>query len=331
MICPYCEQRCEIEEDRSGICGMYHVKDRGVSERFPHHWSSYFVGHIESLPFFHAYPGARCLILGTAGCNASCRYCSNAYIARTNPTSVEFFTLTPDVLVRKAKAAACQAVVFAINEPTVSYPSFRELAVKAHEEGLHVGCLTNGCMTEEIAWDLGKICDFVNISLKSLSPAFYRTYVGIAAAEAVQRNIRILAGLCHIEVTTPVIQSVNDGEIGAMAEYLNSVSPTIPWHVFRLLPEYLMKDEHPPGIDHIASLLEEAHTHVPHIYFANFAGSTWLDTFCPSCGEVVIKRVSPGGCGGKLTEYLLDGKICPSCGEEIPILGGHCPWESECP
>jgi len=327
MICPYCEHRCELKEGSAGICGMYTLKSGDVCERFPDSWSSYFVGHIESLPFFHAYPGAKCLIFGTASCNASCRYCSNAYIARTDPASVDFLKMSPEKLIKKAKAAGCHAIVFGINEPTVSYQSFRRLAIMAEEAGLYVGCLTNGCMRPEIAHDIGEISDFVNISLKSMSPDFYQDFVGIDAAEAVQRNIRIIAGLSHVELTTPVIESVNESEIKPMAAFIRSVSPDIPWHVFRLLPEFRMKDEHPPDIGHVVALLDEVRPLVPYIYFANFAGSRWLDTCCPSCGETLMLRVSPGGCGGKLTRYLLDGKNCPSCGSEIPILGSHCSWE----
>lgn len=308
---------------------MYHLSDGHVEERFPYRWSAYFASHIESLPFFHAYPGSRTLLVGTAGCNASCRYCSNAYVARTDPATIRYFPMKPEALVRKAHLAGCHSIIFGINEPTVSFPSFRDLALATHAAGLQAGCLTNGCMSRGVAEEMAQICDFVNLSVKSLSDQFYRDYIGIDAAKTVQQNLRTLAANCHVEVTTPIIQDINDIEIPEIAAFICSVDPDIPWHVFRLLPEYEMKDERYPDIGEISSLLTDARKRLPYIYFSNFAGSQWTDTYCPSCGRAVITRISPGGCGAKLTGYHLNGDRCPACGTRIPVLGGYCPWNSE--
>ncbi|WP_265580598.1 radical SAM protein [Methanofollis aquaemaris] len=329
MRCHYCDQGCNLDEGKTGICGTYHLSEGRVLERFPYRWSSYFASHIESLPFFHAYPGSRALLVGTAGCNASCRYCSNAYVARTDPATFRYFQMEPEALVRKARLASCHSIIFGINEPTVSFPSFRDLALAAHAAGLQAGCLTNGCMTGTVAEEMAQVCDFVNLSVKSLSEEFYRDYIGIDAAKTVLRNLKTLAAGCHVEVTTPIIQSVNDIEIPEIAAFIRSIDSNIPWHVFRLLPEYEMKDERYPDIEEITSLLTGACKHLPYIYFSNFAGSQWTDTRCPSCGRAVITRISPGGCGAKLTGYHLDGDRCPTCGTKIPVLGGHRPWDQE--
>lgn len=89
MRCNYCEWRCELDERRSGVCKMY-VADQGtITERFPYRWSSCGTSRIESIPLYHVYPGSRSLAIGTAGCNFSCKYCSNAYIAKEDPALVQ--------------------------------------------------------------------------------------------------------------------------------------------------------------------------------------------------------------------------------------------------
>ena len=68
---------------------MYQVEGDAVRERFPHKWCAYSVSRVESIPFYHAYPGSRCLVIGTAGCNFDCRYCSNSYVAKEDPVSLQ--------------------------------------------------------------------------------------------------------------------------------------------------------------------------------------------------------------------------------------------------
>lgn len=85
MRCNYCEWRCELKEGNTGVCGAYIMKNGAIKEKLPHHWSSLNVVHIESLPFYHAYPGSRSLSIGSSGCNFDCSYCSNSYIARVSP------------------------------------------------------------------------------------------------------------------------------------------------------------------------------------------------------------------------------------------------------
>jgi radical SAM superfamily enzyme YgiQ (UPF0313 family) len=60
---------------------MYMEENGQVKERYPDQWCTYNPSRIESVPFYHAYPGSRSMIIGTAGCNFRCRYCSNGFIA----------------------------------------------------------------------------------------------------------------------------------------------------------------------------------------------------------------------------------------------------------
>ena len=61
-----------------------------------------------------------------------------------------------------------------------------------------------------------------------------------------------------MEVTTPVIQDVNDSQIEEIAKFLASIDPEIPWHIFRLLPEHEMKSAEYPSIERISLALESA-------------------------------------------------------------------------
>ena len=301
---------------------MYTVIGGVIRERFPHKWSACGTSVIESMPFYHIYPGSRCLTIGTSSCNFRCRYCSNAYIAKEDPELQQsnMFDLPARELVVMAKRLNCHSIVFNVNEPVVSIPSLIEVSREAAMAGIPMGCLTNGYMTEESTEILGSIFSFFNISLKGISDSFNKAYIGIDSSKPVLRNIRQLASNRHVEVTTPVIQGGNDNEIDVIADYIAGINSSIPWHVFRLLPEDEMKGEDYPSINLIDSKLTAARGKLPYIYFHNFVGSDWVNTVCPSCGAVVIERFSLGCGGDKLNRIYCEDGLCPDCGYKISLI-----------
>jgi len=236
--------------------------------------------------------------------------------------------LTPPQLVRRAKQMGCHSIVFNVNEPAVSLPSLVELSRETTASGMPMGCLTNAYTTEESTEILGSAFSFFNVGLKGLSAAFNREYIGIPSVEPVLRNIRRLAAVGHVEVTTPIIESINDGEIEEIARFIADVDPEIPWHVFRLLPDDEMKDARYPNIDAIAGRLETIRAYLPHVYFHNFVGSDWVNTLCPDCGATVIRRFSLGCGGDRLHSFSCTGTRCPSCGREIRLHGEKVAWNA---
>ncbi|OPY64253.1 MAG: molybdenum cofactor biosynthesis protein A [Syntrophorhabdaceae bacterium PtaU1.Bin034] len=323
MRCDYCERRCQIRPGKTGFCRMYTADEGGIKERFPHRWSSYGASRMESIPFYHAYPGSRSLIIGTSSCNFRCRYCSNAHIAKEDPALLQgrMFHLSPGEVVGMARKLECQNIVFSVNEPTVSLPTLLETAEEAKAAGLPMGCLTNAYTTERSTEMLESVFSFFNISLKGLSADFMEHYIGIPSSVPVLRNIRKLAGRNHVEITTPIIQFANDNELDEIADFIARIDPEIPWHVFRLLPEDEMKGTEYPSIDAINQALQSAREKLPYVYFHNFVGSEWVNTLCPDCGTPVIERFSLGCGGDKLQRFLCRGKTCPKCHRTIRLWG----------
>jgi pyruvate-formate lyase-activating enzyme len=270
------------------------------------------------------------MIIGTSSCNLNCKYCSNAYVAKEDPEKIQdgMHDLSPQELVQMARKLGCHNIVFSINEPTMSLPTLLKVAEEAKMAGIPLGCLTNAYTTEESTELLGSIFSFFNIGLKGLAMEFNRDYIGIPSADPILRNIRRLAKTSHVEVTTPVIQSVNDGEFDEIVRFLVSVDREIPWHVFRLLPEHQMQDTQYPNIEAINQALNSVRKRLPYIYFHNFVGSDWVNTLCPNCGSDVIERFSLGCGGDRLDRYLCEDNLCPNCHQEIRLLGRKVAWNA---
>lgn len=326
MNCTYCEWRCELGVEKYGVCRMYYEHDGEIRERFPGRWS-YAVSRMEALPFYHVYPGSRSLTIGTSSCNFKCRYCSNAHIALVDPATMgeTTFRMTAEELVRMALKLNCHNIVFTINEPTVSLPSLVELKQAAQKSGLPLGCLANLYNTEESLELLASIFDFFNVGLKGFTSDFYREYIGVRSIDPVLRNLKRMAAARHVEVTTPIIQGVNDGDLASIAAFLAGIDKEIPWHVFRLLPEHKMKGVEYPSIDEISRQIEAVRGGLSYVYFHNFVGSDWVNTVCPRCGRDVIERFSLGCGGDRLDSFNCEGNRCPGCGQAIKILGEYVP------
>lgn len=329
MECPYCERRCQLGEEQLGYCKMYTLSDGKVVELFPHRYSSLFVTHIESVPFYHFQPGSRTLVLGGAGCNFDCQYCSNAYVARSDPEPLLSHELSPQRVVALAKQSGCHNLAFAVNEPTVALPTLLELARVAHAEGLPLGVLSNGYMQADAAAAMGEAFRFINISIKAGTDGFYQGYVGVRGKDIVARNLGILAAKTHVEVSTPIVQGLNDADIPELAALIGAVDRRLAWHVFRLLPEYKMASYQRPPIEAVSAALQQARSSLDHIYFDNFVGSRWVSTLCPRCGATAVERINLGGCGAKSLSYGLRGGCCDRCGLPLPIVGDPVPWNSK--
>lgn len=319
MNCNYCEWRCNLSQGE-GVCGRYMVSNGKITEKEPMSWVSYYFYRIEEMPFFHALPGKIVMQTGTKSCNASCDYCLNAHISIKEEPGQSLKPITAEFLAQLAVDGGASAVIFAINEVTVYLPSAIKAARAAHAAGLKVGCLTNGYLTEESAIMLGNEMDFINISLKSISDDFYQKNLGLSSVKPVLRNIKTLSKLAHIEVVTPIVHEITRDEVFEIAHFIADVDKNIPWHIFRLQPAYKRADENPLDIGAMINIVEQAKETLPYIYFGNFAGSKWVNTLCPDCGHLLVKRVCIGSCGSKFASIDMDGNHCPECGKQIPII-----------
>jgi len=332
--CTYCARRCRLSEGGGGYCGMYAAANGpggpSIVERYPRRYSSLNVNHIESVPFFHFQPGSRTMVLGGAGCNLDCRYCSNAHLARSEPEPLLVYELAPERVVRLTQQHGCHNIAFAINEPSVAVPTLMDVVDCAAAAGLPVGVLTNGYLPAETARLFGQAFAFVNVSIKGWHDAFYARNTGVPSVKPVLRTLEILAEMTHVEVSTPIVQGLNDDDIPAIAGFIRDLNPLIPWHVFRLLPEYKMADAARPNVDVVNAALDGAREILAFVYFGNFVGSQWVSTRCPQCGSTAVKRINLSGCASKAVAYALTvDHRCAACGADLNISGKAVTWHSE--
>jgi pyruvate formate lyase activating enzyme len=318
--CELCERHCAIRESREGFCRTRRNMGGKLYTLVYGNISALSANPIEKKPFFHYHPGTKALTFSSCSCNFSCPWCQNWDISRRLPDpSKPHFVSAPEML-GMALSRGCSGLSASFNEPTLSFEYCLDLFPIAHDRGLYLNFVSNGYMSEEALLLLrGAGMDAIKIDVKGDREVYGRLCGGVDV-EIVWRNVRLAkeAGL-HVEVVNLLIPHVNDDAdciAWIVDEHIRSAGIGAPLHFTRYYPE-LAFAEPPTPISTLEDAREVARrAGVLYPYIGNVGGHRFEDTWCPRCGELLIKRW-----GFEVMRYKLtrDHK-CPSCGNEVPII-----------
>jgi pyruvate formate lyase activating enzyme len=185
----------------------------------------------------------------------------------------------------------------------------------AREHGLKNVLVSNGYINEGPGEEVVELLDAANIDLKGFDPGFYRNETG-GKLEEVLRFLRQAAGRIHLEVTTLVIPTKNDdpSQIDGIARFIASLDPSIPLHLSCYHPQH--KYTIPPTtFSTVKALAEVAKKHLHYVYLGN-VGVEETNTYCPSCGNLLVRRV-----GYSVHLKGTHEDKCAKCGVPTGIVG----------
>jgi pyruvate formate lyase activating enzyme len=229
---------------------------------------------IEKKPLYHFFPGRFILSVGSYGCNLRCPFCQNSHIAmagaeiRRSAKGGEVFS--PAELVALAQGRRENiGLAYTYNEPLIGYEFVRDCARLANQAGLRNVLVTNGMICREPLLALLPDIHAMNIDLKGFTGRFY-DWVG-GSLETVKETIRLAAAACHVEVTTLIVPGENDSaaEIGELAGWLASVSPTIPLHITCFFPRWQLTDRPPTPVATVYRLARTARRYLRYVHEGN--------------------------------------------------------------
>jgi len=318
--CRLCAHRCVVAPGGKGTCGVRENRDGRLVTLVYGEVVAAHVDPIEKKPLYHFLPGSKALSIATAGCNFRCGFCQNWQISqapRREGGALAGEPFPPEAVVRAAVEAGCRSVSYTYTEPTVFFEYAHDTARPAREAGLLNSFVTNGYMTAEALEALAPVLDAANVDLKAFRDETYRKVCGGRLAP-VLASIRLMRELgIWVEVTTLVVPGLNDGrdELGAIAGFIASVDPAIPWHVSRFHPDYEYTGAPATPLATLRLAAEIGRERgLKHIYLGNVPGES-EDTRCAACGEVLIRRR-----GFTVVGDVLKGASCPACGA---VLAGR--------
>ena len=309
ITCLLCEHYCFLTPNQIGLCSNQKNSNGELETLYFGAPAALSITHIEDRPFLHVQPGSKALALGTKGCNMHCPGCQNHQLSQ-HFQNVESLNLQPGNVVKLALENETESIAYSYNEPVVFYPYAKAIGKIARDKGIKNLFQTAGLASPMLIKDLFSWADAVHVDLKSFNPAYYKSVLGGSLC-VVKENLRQLAKQkIWLEVTTLVIDGINDGEdeLASIAHFIaEELGPHIPWHVSAFTPANYHKNFKPTSNGSLLRAFEIGKAAGLHyVYFGNVP---WLnDTRCPGCDTLLIQRREYE----ILENNLVDG-CCPTC------------------
>jgi len=317
--CNLCMHNCIISEDNKGKCFARINKNGTLFSMIYDKLIAENVDPIEKKPLFHFFPGSYSYSIAAPGCNFQCFFCQNFEISQLDNTDKILNSshyASPESIVRNAVTYGCKSIAYTYTEPTVYFELSYDTAVIAKKNNIANVFVTNGFMSKEAIDMINPYLDAANIDLKSFSNDFYRKYLK-ARLTPVLENIEYVFKLgIWLEVTTLLIPGLNDSdrEIEGIADFISSISKYIPWHVSAYYPNY-KSNIAPTDSETVFNAVKIGKdAGLRYVYAGNILNNSFEDTYCSSCGKLLIKRS-----GYNIISNHLKNNICPKC--SYPLHG----------
>lgn len=282
--------------------------------------SSAAVDPIEKKPLFHFYPGSMVFSLGSVGCNFRCRHCQNWGISQAELENIPTRDMLPEDAIRLTKEYGCKSIAWTYNEPTMWFEYTLDSAKIARREDIKTIYVTNGYMSEESFQEIRPYLDAANIDLKGMSEKFYQDLCEARLEPVLDTILRMHDAKIHIEVTNLMIPGYNDSDedIRSLVKFMaDEVGVEVPLHFTRFFPQYQMQELPPTEIKYLEKAYKIARdAGMKYVYIGNVPTADGENTYCPECGETVIKRDGFSVMSDKIKET----RKCPRCKADIDIV-----------
>lgn len=315
--CKTCMHYCRLKDGQWGICRV-RKNNSGVLE--VHNYgmiSSVHLDPIEKKPFHNFMPGSKALSFGSVSCNFRCSHCQNYEISFADLSFPYLKELEPEEVSRLAEEYGADGISWTYNEPAILHEFALDASRIAKKNGFYITYVSNGYMSHE-AIEQFDVLDAINVDVKAFNEEFYRKICRAKLSRVIECVEHLNDKGVFIEITYLIIPGKNDdeNEIRAFSRWVAELNPKIPVHFSRFHPDFKMLDVPPTPVKTIEKAIEIAKVEgVEYVYAGNVWGHKYENTFCPNCGELLIRRE-----GFYVLETKLDGDRCPKCGYKQNII-----------
>ncbi len=315
--CRLCGHNCLIHTGQRGICAVRENREGILYSLVYGKVISMNIDPVEKKPLFHFLPGSSSFSIATVGCNFRCKHCQNYEISqfpKERKFQIPGRDMTPEAIVEAAVYNNCESISYTYTEPTIFFEFAFDCARLARERGIKNFFVSNGYTGPEATRLIAPFLDGNNIDLKG-SDKFYKEICG-ARLGPVKDTIRLMKELgVWVELTTLIIPDLNDSEkdLTDIAEFISSVDPGIPWHVSQFYPAYKLLDKPRTPVETLRRACDIGHkAGLKYVYVGNVPGEEGENTHCPSCEELLVRRV-----GYRILKNKIKEGACPNCGAAI--------------
>ncbi|MGC8977685.1 MAG: AmmeMemoRadiSam system radical SAM enzyme, partial [Candidatus Ratteibacteria bacterium] len=167
-----------------------------------------------------------------------------------------------------------------------------------------------------------KFLDAATVDFKANGNAeFYLKYMSVPKEEEIFQTLLLMKeAKFHIEITDLIIPKIGDNLEDArklVRWIVENLGENTPIHFLRFFPHYLLRNLPPTPIEtleeHAKIAKEEG---LKFVYIGNVPGHELENTYCPSCGKVVVRRY-----GIETLEINIDEQgRCKYCKAKLPFV-----------
>lgn len=316
--CKLCPRGCEVADVERGYCGVRENRGGVYYTLVYGALCSMAIDPIEKKPLFHYLPGTNALSVATAGCNIECKFCQNWQISQFRPEQVPSRNVPPGVLASIAKKRNCPTIAYTYSEPVVFYEYMHDAAAAGREKGVGSVMITNGYICREPIRKLSKYLTGIKVDFKAFSEKFYQDFCAGELKPVLDAMVWIKQTGLHLELVVLLIPTLNDSqrELADMSKWIvKNLGPDVPVHFTRFHPTYRIRNLPRTPIQTLERARSTAlDAGVHYAYAGNVSGHPGENTYCHSCGNMLIRRVGFSILDKKIGP---DGK-CPKCKTTIP-------------
>jgi pyruvate formate lyase activating enzyme len=292
--CELCPWNCILSPDQIGNCKVRSNANGVLVTEAYNKVAAISSDPIEKKPLYHFYPTKNILSIGEVGCNLHCSFCQNHRISQCEANQFkEFHNITSKEIVAQAEKTSNNiGIAYTYNEPFTFYEFLIRTARLANAKGIKNVVISNGYINQEPLEKLLPVIDAFNIDLKAYSEDFYKKYTK-GKLQPVLKSLKAIAkSKTHLEITYLVIPGLNDNptEFENMVKWIVAELGTqTPLHLSRYFPQHKMTVPATP-IEVLNALFDIAKQHLQYVYLGNVSDEKRSSTYCPKCGEVLIRR-----------------------------------------
>jgi len=315
--CLLCPKECELGEGERGNCRV-RINLYGKLQTLVYGAAvAANIDPIEKKPIYHMLPGSGAFSIATAGCNLHCKFCQNWEISQMEPEEVKNFPLSPEAVVYNALAGGCRSIAYTYSEPTIFYEYMMDTASFAREKALKNLMITAGFIKPGPLRELCRVIDGANVDLKGFTEQYYRDICD-GELKPVMRSLEIIReeGV-WLEITNLIVPTLNDDMrlIADMCCWIrDALGEDTVLHFSRFFPMYRLKNLPPTPVETLEMARKVAmDTGLRYVYTGNVPGHSGESTYCPGCGQTLIKRY-----GFWVAQNNIRNGRCSRCGEVIP-------------
>ncbi len=319
--CTLCPRGCVVPDGGRGMCEVR--ENQGGKYYSMVYGNPCAVNNdpIEKKPFFHVLPATLSFSIATAGCNLDCKFCQNWEISQTVPEKSYNYDLPPEKVVEMALHYESRSIASTYVEPTIFFEYMLAVGKEARRQGILNVMHSNGFIAREPLDALIPHLDAACIDLKGASETYYQDMTGGRMAPVLATLKRLVEAGVHTETVTLVIPGRNDSEadLRRMCRWVrDELGEDTPMHFSRFHPMYKLNNVAPTPVETLElarSIAMDVGLH--YAYIGNVPGNDGANTYCPSCGEIVMRRMTY-----ETEKVALENGRCTHCDHAIPGIWG---------